>query len=151
MQTIIPAGLWKNVCKLFCIQRTSGDIVGRIFLAILMWIQCLKLLLVCATLTSARGMWPAAILEINSRKQIMHDHLPGDMLFPVALDLTCSLRCCTDFCKARIWWKRGLWSTDLSRLSFSSVGTSPRSFSLAWRRSTACKARCVSASHRIFQ
>lgn len=64
---------------------------------------------------------------------------------------TWSLRCCTDFCRARIWWKRGLWSTDRSRLSFSSVGTSPRSFSLAWRRSTACKARCVSASHRIFQ
>ena len=66
-------------------------------------------------------------------------------------EFTWSLRCWTDFCKARIWWKRGLWSTDLSRLSFSSVGTSPRSFSLAWRRSTACKARCVSASRRIFQ
>lgn len=70
---------------------------------------------------------------------------------PVTPVLTWSLRCWTDFCRARIWWKRGLCSTDLSRLSFSSVGTSPRSFSLAWRRSTACKARCVSASHRIFQ
>lgn len=59
--------------------------------------------------------------------------------------LTCCCWCCCPVsCMMSIWWNRGLCKTLLSRLSFSSVGISPLSFSLFCRRSTASKARCVS-------
>ena len=48
-------------------------------------------------------------------------------------------------CKLSIWWNRGLCRTVFSRESFSCVGASPLSFSVACSLSTASKARWVSA------
>lgn len=58
--------------------------------------------------------------------------------------LAAVLRCAC--CRLRMWWKRGLCRTVLSRDSFSRVGASPRSFSLACSRSTASRARSASAT-----
>lgn len=48
-------------------------------------------------------------------------------------------------CKLSMWWNRGLCRTVFSTESFSCVGASPLSFSLACSLSTASKARWVSA------
>ena len=58
--------------------------------------------------------------------------------------LTSSFSCCMEVWRFRIWLKSGLCSTDLRRFSLSSFAASPRSRSLACKRSVACTARFLS-------